>query len=92
MMNPHELADLVTSQIEDAHVQVSDLVTGKQAHHGLVVVSDVFVGKSLLEQHRVVMNILREKLKREIHAIKIKTFTYQSARDKGILASQSTGE
>ena len=92
MMSSEDLADLVKYHIEDAHIQVSDLVTGKQAHHGITVVSDVFVGKSLLDQHRMVMDILKEKLKREIHAIKIKTLTYASARQKGLLASNPVGE
>ena len=85
MMNAEELTKLVKSHIEDAHIQVSDLVTGKQAHHGIIVVSDLFKDKSLLEQHQVVMDILKDKLKREIHAIKIKTLTYESARKKGLL-------
>ena len=91
-MSSEDLASLIKSHIGDAHIRVSDLVTGKQAHHGLVVVSDAFAGKSLLEQHRVVMDILREKLKREIHAIKIETHTYQSAREKGLLPSAPGGE
>ena len=85
MMRPEDLVGLIKSHLEDADVHVSDLVTGKQAHHGLVVVSDAFEGKSLLEQHQVVMDILKEKLKREIHAIKIKTLTYEGARRTGLL-------
>ena len=85
MISAEDLTNLVKSHIEDARIQVSDLVTGKQAHHGITVVSDVFEGKSLLEQHRLIMDILKDKLKREIHAIKIKTLTYESARRKGLL-------
>ena len=85
MMSADELSQLVKSHIQDAHIEVSDLVTGKQAHHGIMIISDMFVGKPLLEQHQLVMDILKEKLAREIHAIKIRTLTYESARQKGLI-------
>ena len=87
MMGAEEVAGLIKSHIKDARVQVTDLVAGqgKHAHHGIVVVSDMFEGRPLLEQHQMIMDILREKLKRDIHAVKIKTLTYASARQKGML-------
>ena len=65
---------LITSKIEDADVEITDL-TGTRDHLGLVVSSNQFKGKMLIEQHRMVMDILKESLKEEIHAVKIKTVT-----------------
>ena len=82
-MNFEELTALIQSQIEDAKVQVTDL-TGTQDHLGLLVVSDAFAGKMLIQQHQMIMDILKEKLKQEIHAVQIKTMTHEQANTQGI--------
>ena len=66
----------------NTRVRVSDLKGGD--HLGLLVVSDEFHGRPLLEQHKMVMDILKEKLKEEIHAVKIKTLTFDKAKQKNI--------
>ncbi len=74
-MNPmQEVEQLIKSQIEDAHVEVSDL-TGTMDHLNIFVASNVFKGKMLIDQHQVIMDILKEELKEKIHAVKIKTMT-----------------
>ena len=73
-MDFEKIKGLITSTIEDADVQITDL-TGTRDHLGLVVTSNQFKGKMLIEQHRMVMDILKESLKEEIHAVKIKTIT-----------------
>ncbi|MCO4752909.1 MAG: BolA family transcriptional regulator [Bacteriovoracaceae bacterium] len=74
-MNPmQEVEQLIKSQIEDAHVEVSDL-TGTMDHLNIFVASDIFKGKMLIDQHQIIMDILKEELKEKIHAVKIKTMT-----------------
>jgi stress-induced morphogen len=74
-MNPMEdVKNLITKNIEDAHVEVHDL-TGTMDHLEILVVSDVFKGKRLLQQHQLIMDILKEDLKEKIHAVKITTKT-----------------
>ncbi|WP_127713966.1 BolA/IbaG family iron-sulfur metabolism protein [Halobacteriovorax sp. HLS] len=77
------LVELIQSNIEDAKVQVTDL-TGTKDHLGLLVVSDAFEGKMLIAQHQMIMDILKEKLKQEIHAVQIKTMTHAQANERGI--------
>lgn len=77
-MDFDELKTLITSNLQDAEVEVTDL-TGTRDHLGLTVISDAFKGKMLLQQHQIVMDILKEKLKSEIHAVKIKTMTKEQA-------------
>ncbi len=67
----------------DTRVQVTDL-RGTGDHLGLLVISNKFQGEPLLEQHKMVMDVLKEKLKEEIHAVKIKTLTYEKAKEKNI--------
>lgn len=74
-MNPlEEVKNLIENQMNTNHVEVSDM-TGTLDHLEILVVSDEFKGKLLIEQHQIVMDILRESLKEKIHAVKIKTLT-----------------
>lgn len=67
-----EIKALIKATLTDAEVEIEDL-TGTRDHLGISVLSSEFAGKGLLQQHRIVMDILSEKLKEEIHAVKIKT-------------------
>lgn len=83
MIDFKELEDLITSNISDAEVKINDL-TGTRDHLGVLVISDEFQGKMLLDQHQMVMDILREKLKGDLHAVQIKTMTKQKAKEAGL--------
>lgn len=83
-MDFNALADFIKTQLPDAEVTVTDL-TGTRDHLGLQIISDAFEGKALLEQHRVIMDILKEKLKSEIHAVQLKTMTKAKARERGLI-------
>lgn len=76
-MNPlDEVKNLIEKNITDALVTVEDM-TGTQDHLEILVVSDVFKGKLLIDQHQMIMDILKESLKEKIHAVKIKTMTLE---------------
>lgn len=83
-MNGFEwLEDIIKKEIPDAHVEVTDL-TGTRDHLGILVASDVFKGKLLIDQHQILMNILKEELKSRIHAVKLQTLTKEKfAQTKG---------
>lgn len=78
-----EVENIIKSTLTDAQVKINDL-TGTQDHLGITIVSDAFEGKGLLQQHRMVMDILKEKLKGELHAVQLKTLTFAKAKEKGI--------
>lgn len=84
-MDFNALASFIKSHLPDAEVSVTDL-TGTRDHLGLQIISDEFEGKKLLDQHRVVMDILKEKLKEEIHAVQLKTMTKAKARERGLIS------
>lgn len=71
--------ELIEQKLPDAVVEVSDL-TGTRDHVGLLVASNAFAGKRLIEQHRIVMDILREEFQRELHAVQIKTVVKKGSR------------
>ena len=44
-------------------------------HFSAVIVSEQFKGKSMVQQHQLVYRALRDKMKEDIHALSMKTFT-----------------
>ncbi len=78
-----EVQDLIKLQLKDAVVKVHDL-TGGGDHLGLMIISDEFKGKMLLAQHRMVMDILKNKFKEDLHAVQLKTLTFEQAQKQGI--------
>ncbi len=75
-MQFEKIKELILKEITDAKIEISG-TNGAHAHVHLVVASDQFIGKSLIEQHQRIMDILNELLRNEIHAIKIKTMTIE---------------
>jgi stress-induced morphogen len=76
---------LIKSHLEDAVVKVTDL-TGTADHLGIMIISDAFMGKILIHQHQMIMDILKEKLgSNEIHAVQLKTLTKEKAKAQGLL-------
>lgn len=66
--------DIIKSGLPDAEVMVEDM-TGTRDHLAITVVSDGFKGKLLIEQHQILMTLLKEELKQRIHAVKLQTYT-----------------
>lgn len=64
-----------------AKVQIADTSAGHETHHSsgahlaVLVTYQGFAGKSLVEQHQMVYTILKEEMKEQVHALKIKTRT-----------------
>lgn len=52
-------------------------VTGDGAHFEAVVVSEEFAGKSRVQRHQRVYQTLGDRMREEIHALSMKTFTPQ---------------
>lgn len=73
MLDPAEVQKMVEKEFPEAKVEVGDL-TGTFDHFQIKVSSPRFLGKSLVEQHRMVQASVQEALNDgRIHAIKIKT-------------------
>jgi acid stress-induced BolA-like protein IbaG/YrbA len=72
-MQARDIQQLIEEQLPDARA----LVQGDDGvHFEAVVVSAAFIGKSLVQQHRLVYAALGERMEREeIHALALKTYT-----------------
>lgn len=73
MVHPHEVRSAIQQALPDACVEVDDL-TGGGDHLQVKVVSQAFVGLSLIKQHQMVYSALRSELASEaIHALAVQT-------------------
>lgn len=76
MNNLVNVKKLLTDKIAGAVVEVSDM-TGTSDHLEIMIASDAFQGKTLLQQHQMVMDVLRDSLAGPVHAVKLKTMTME---------------
>jgi len=72
MATPDSIKQKITSSLQDAKVIIEDL-TGQQNHYSISVESEIFLGKTLIEQHQEVYKALGEEMKGAIHALQINT-------------------
>jgi len=71
-MNLKEIEQLIKESIPDALVEIQDLA-GDGNHYSATVSSSKFIGKSKIEQHKIVYASLKGKMGNELHALAIKT-------------------
>lgn len=75
MTNIEELKEKIEKRIPGSDVEIlrSRDNNSRHLHIKAVVKNKVFEGKSLVEQHRMVYDALRENMKKDIHALLIET-------------------
>ena len=71
-MSLEEIEKLIKEGLPDATVEIQDLA-GDGNHYSATVTSKQFLGKSKIEQHKMVYNSLKGKMGNELHALAIKT-------------------
>ena len=71
-MQAPEIEALIKASLPDATVTIQDLA-GDGDHYAAVVVSEVFRGKSRVQQHQIVYAALRGRMGGELHALALQT-------------------
>ena len=71
-MNLNEIESLIKEAMPDAVVEIQDLA-GDGNHYSATITSSKFLGKSKIEQHKMVYDSLKGKMGNELHALAIKT-------------------
>jgi len=69
-VTPENVKTFILQGLECEHIEVE----GDGRHFQAVIVSKVFEGKGLLQQHKLVYQVLGEKMEK-IHALSMKTMT-----------------
>ena len=73
-MSKDEIQELIKNSISNASVTIEDL-RGDGDHYSATIISKSFLGKTKLEQHKMVYDSLKGKMGNDLHALMIKTKT-----------------
>jgi len=71
MVEPSSIEDSIRAGLPVTHLQVS----GDGAHFEAVIVSPSFAGLTRVKQHQLVYGALGERMREEIHALSMKTYS-----------------
>ncbi len=71
-MAASEIEALIKAALPDASVTIEDLA-GDGDHYAAAVVSEMFRGKSRVQQHQIVFAALRGRMGGELHALALQT-------------------
>lgn len=71
MVTPEQIESYIADKLACDHVEV----TGDGQHFEAVIVSGEFRGKNRVQQHQVVYRALGDRMRQEIHALSMRTFT-----------------
>lgn len=71
MVSPAQLRQYIAQGLECEHLEVS----GDGAHFEAVIVSAAFSGKTRVQQHQIVYRALGERMREEIHALSMQTYS-----------------
>jgi acid stress-induced BolA-like protein IbaG/YrbA len=71
MVRPEDIQTYIEQGLECELVRVA----GDGHHFEAVIVSPAFRGKSRVQQHQLVYRALGERMREEIHALSMQTFT-----------------
>ncbi len=71
MVTPEDIKRWIEAALPCEDVEVS----GDGQHFEAIIVSGEFRGKNMVQQHQLVYKALGERMREEIHALSMKTFT-----------------
>jgi acid stress-induced BolA-like protein IbaG/YrbA len=71
MVTPEQVRSYILENLDCQHAEV----VGDGHHFEAVIVSPEFRGKTRVQQHQVVYRALGDRMREEIHALSMRTFT-----------------
>jgi acid stress-induced BolA-like protein IbaG/YrbA len=72
MLSADELKTFITNGLACEHIEV---LGDDGQHFEAIIVSAAFVGKNMVQQHQLVYQALGDRMRSEIHALSMRTFT-----------------
>ncbi len=79
MVNPEQIEQYIKDGLACDFVEVA----GDGRHFEAVIVSPAFRGKSRVQQHQLVYAALGGRMREEVHALSMKTYTPEDWKDAG---------
>ena len=80
MLSADELKTYITNGLVCEHVEV---LGDDGQHFEALIVSAAFVGRNMVQQHQLVYQALGDRLRSEIHALSMRTFTPEAWQANG---------
>ena len=71
MVTPESIYQSINEGMATAYLNVD----GDGQHFDAVIVSEAFIGKNRIQRHQLVYQTLGDRMRSEIHALSIKTFS-----------------
>lgn len=81
MIDPEKIRKTLLDALSDSEVIIENS-SGDGLHFEATVISSAFEGKSLLEQHKIVMEPLNNLFSTSLHALGLKTYTPEKWKKK----------
>lgn len=91
----NSIISILTKELTPIYLNVTDFSEKHRGHAGygekgeshfdVLIVSDVFLGKSKIDRHKMVYKCLGAEMKSQIHALTLKTFTCEEAKNRKLL-------
>jgi acid stress-induced BolA-like protein IbaG/YrbA len=72
VLSAEQLGNYITQNLVCDHIKV---LGDDGTHFEATIVSPAFVGKSMVQQHQLVYAALGDRMRAEIHALSMKTYT-----------------
>ncbi len=79
MVTPESIQQGIKQGMVTEHLSV----TGDGQHFEAIVVSGEFAGKSRIQRHKIVYQTLGDRMRGEIHALSMKTYTPEEWEKNG---------
>ena len=79
MVTPEDIQRYIAGGLPCEHLQVE----GDGHHFYAVIVSDRFRGLNRVRQHQLVYGVLGDRMKAEIHALSLQTYTPEAWAEAG---------
>ena len=73
-MSAQQIKHFIEEALPNSRVEIVDL-KGDGDHYSATVISKSFLGKTRVEQHKMVYDSLKGRMGSELHALKLKTIT-----------------
>ena len=80
MLSANELETYITNGLACDHIEV---LGNDGQHFEALIVSPAFVGKNMVQQHQLVYQALGDRMRSEIHALSMRTFTPEAWQANG---------
>ncbi len=73
-MKKEEIVSMITKAMPDAKIEIKDLA-GDDNHYAATITSNLFQGKTKVNQHKMVYDALEGKMGGVLHALSLTTLT-----------------